>query len=62
MTCATSPNALATVSSLKLGCPGRDKGGAGSEEENGTGRGTVTMVKRRSLGSKGSIGKIDERV
>ena len=53
---------MATVSSLKLGFPGNDKGGPGSEGENGMGRGTVTMVKRRSIDSRGSIGKIEERV
>lgn len=53
---------MAIESSFTSLCAGSVSGGAGSVEDKGTGRGTERIVKRRSAGMRGSMGKIAERV
>ena len=57
-TCATYPSAVAVVSSVTSGCEGKERGGAGSQDEMGIGRGAPRMVKRRSGAERGSMGKM----
>ena len=59
-TSAAYPNAVATLSSFTSLRPGKESGGAGSLGIVGMGRGTSTIVKRRSGGETNSIGKMKE--
>jgi hypothetical protein len=49
---------VAVVSSVISGCEAREGGGDGSEDRAGIGRGAPRIVKRRSAGERGSMGKI----
>jgi hypothetical protein len=49
---------VAVVSSVTSGREGRERGGAGSDEERGMGSGAPTMVNSRSAAERGSMGKM----
>ena len=60
--CAAYPSAVATVSSFMSLCAGKARGGAGSVDAKGMGKGTSTMVYSRSGGERSSIGYIVAKV